>query len=455
MRLRVERRLGGASGREVLLLLAVLIAALSTYIHHPETPAPLGNLGLKYSDIVYGLFYPTFSLQKDSEEYFNSNVFTELIKGRKSCPTPYVDYHFEYPPLVAISWFFSTCVAIQLTLPEEYGPNEYFKLLSSMAVKHYSVYAVIHTLSLLALTYSASKVAESRGLSRWRVALFLIAPSTTVYLMHNWDVLASALTVASLLFFTSGRLKTSGVLLALATLSKVFPATAGLVLGAVLLARGWREKDFRGFLEFFTPFTAILTASLTTFYLLAPKGFTKMLEHHRGWYCENCLTMLLVPDIWSDTHKILSTLLVLGLLTAVTIVAIRSRGLDVVTATYLALAVPVALNYVTTPQMMLMLTPLAALALSRKVLATHLVSDSLNALIMPMFYYDLGLRSALNNFLHLNLPLEHNPYVITSPVQWVAQARNIVLVATITYLIVRYAKASPKTRSENPGGCSS
>ncbi|MEM2511816.1 MAG: hypothetical protein QXX61_01640, partial [Ignisphaera sp.] len=101
-----------------ILTLALFVSATSFYLHMPEKPALLSNPGFSYSDIVYGLYNPIFlnivssngliNNAAISEKWFNKEVALKLVRSRL-CPIPYKDYKFEYPPIVAVFWYASTC----------------------------------------------------------------------------------------------------------------------------------------------------------------------------------------------------------------------------------------------------------------------------------------------------------------------------------------------------------
>ena len=40
-------------------------------------------------------------------------------------------------------------------------------------------------------------------------------------------------------------------------------------------------------------------------YIIAPRGFLDFINHHASWYCENCLYLPIINDIWSPLHRIL------------------------------------------------------------------------------------------------------------------------------------------------------
>ena len=93
-------------------------------------------------------------------------------------------------------------------------------------------------------------------------------------------------------------------------------------------------------------------------------------------------------------------------------------------------ATPIVLNYVFTPQMMLMITPMAVLALSGPALIAYSIADAANSLIIVSFFRDL---------------VNSNPWTLEGLTQKIALLRNItllvLLIATLHKLISPVVKA--------------
>lgn len=104
-----------------VLIVLYTVFMISFLFHAPFTQSPLGLWGFKYNDVVYGVFSPRFStdLMNNKEKlvryWLRPESFEELVSGTNLCPVPYVDYKFEYPPLVGFFWFLTTCVSFSIS----------------------------------------------------------------------------------------------------------------------------------------------------------------------------------------------------------------------------------------------------------------------------------------------------------------------------------------------------
>lgn len=94
----------------------------------------------------------------------------------------------------------------------------------------------------------------------------------------------------------------------------------------------------------------------------------------------------------------------------------------------------VALNYIFTPQMILMVTPFALLVLNCLPLYAYVVADVTNSLLIIAFFEDVALRTLLSRLMPINT--EFNPWTIDSPTQWLATIRNVAILTTITYTLI-------------------
>ncbi len=426
----------------VLLVLTALAAGFfSTYIHLPSTPIPLGNWGLKYSDIVYGVFYPRFlKVGSSDDRYWYSHISPgDLIGGGRPCPAPYVDYFFEYPPVVGALWYVSTCVA--LTLSSRGSWAGYLEFISAVAELHFLVNAVVMVASTALTSLLVYRALEgSPGLKRFdRALLYLILPSVLLYTTYNWDSLCSLLALSALLVLTRResrwRFLVAGALLGLSIATKLLTASIALVILFYLVKLGLRHSSYRrGYIRLLA---GLLTAGGLPYLVLlivSPRAFIDFLTYHSTWYCENCIYSIVVQDIFSPLHRFIATGAVLTF-TVVTALAALHKGFEevperVYEAALCAVGGVVLLNYVSTPQMFLLITPLALVALNGIDLVLYIVSDTLNALIMVSFFSDASIRAALSS---LGLPIEvrYSPWTPDSPVQWLAYVRSAILIAVL------------------------
>ncbi|WP_067281852.1 glycosyltransferase family 87 protein [Streptomyces jeddahensis] len=201
----------------------------------------------------------------------------------------------------------------------------------------------------------------------WDGLLVALAPALALTATINWDLLAVALTAAAMLMWSRGRALAFGVLLGLATAAKLYPV---LLLGP-LLVLCWRAGKWRAY------GTAVLGAAGAWLVvnlpvmILATEGWSKFytFSQERG---VDFGSFWLILSQRSDSP--LSTDTVNTLATALMIVACAGIGALTLTAprrprfaqlAFLVVAAFILTNKVYSPQYVLWLIPLAALARPR------------------------------------------------------------------------------------------
>ena len=127
-----------------------------------------------------------------------------LVAGR----TPYVDVPVEYPVGIGAVMAAASAAARWWPVAERY-PAFYGLTWVEMAV------------AALALVWSTALLAGRR---RWDAAMLALAPALVVHAMTNWDLAAAALAGLAMLAWARRRPVLAGVLLGLATATKLYPA---------------------------------------------------------------------------------------------------------------------------------------------------------------------------------------------------------------------------------------
>jgi len=226
-----------------LALAAPLVVSL--ILHVPSLPPFLGNWGFKYSDIVS----VANSLERP-DRWFDHGKYLDFT-ARRGCYLPYVDYHFEYPPLVGLLWAFSTCLS---------GWDLDLRL-------------YIHA-GAIAAGYAGLLWALSKLVPKRRLWLLLASPSLYLYAVYNWDVLAASLALLGVVYVRSRPLL-AGLIHGLAFNVKWIAAGVAYHYGVTL----WGQREWCRYAV-----GAVLGAAapMATLYLLAPGGFWQMINHHAG-----------------------------------------------------------------------------------------------------------------------------------------------------------------------------
>ncbi|MFV5991787.1 glycosyltransferase family 87 protein [Streptomyces sp. NPDC056231] len=210
-------------------------------------------------------------------------------------------------------------------------------------------------------------VARTHRRRPWDGLLVALAPAFALTATINWDLLAVALTAAAMLMWSRQRTLAFGILIGLATAAKLYPV---LLLGPVFVLC-WRAGKWREF------FVATLGAAASWLVVnlpvmvFAPEGWKKFytFSHDRPldfgsfWLIISQRTGISIPV---GTVNTASTLLMLFFCVCILVLTVmaprRPRFAQLV---FLVVAAFILTNKVYSPQYVLWLIPLAALARPR------------------------------------------------------------------------------------------
>ncbi len=427
------------------LLLPVAVALTSTYLHLPNVQPLFNNFGFKYSDLTYGVFHPRFSYDLISnyneliKVWFNPNAYVGLVHGNPVCPLPYLDYVFEYPPIIALLWMISTCVGFRLSMSLGSTLIPYYVVYENALITHYLLQSLFLTTSFILSYIYLGKVLSLLGKNLKRVLIYALLPSTIIFLIYNWDVIASLLSILGFYFFLRKKYALSGLFLGISISTKLLSMGLTLWLGFELLNQVVRKKEtLDKFIKYSVAAvsTALLPYAIT--YLIAPQGLLKFIEHHASWYCENCLYMLFIHDILSPYHKILYVVLTLAVFIALIALRFRTDDYLLPSFAFISSTTPILFNYVFSPQMFLMITPFSLIALNDINLLLYVLSDIANSGIILTFFIDEAVRKYLSRYLPLTI--KYDPWTLDSPTQWLAMMRNLIMLWIVTKEMYRIGK---------------
>ncbi|MFE9120651.1 glycosyltransferase family 87 protein [Streptomyces sp. NPDC007172] len=201
----------------------------------------------------------------------------------------------------------------------------------------------------------------------WDALLVALAPAFALTATINWDLFAVALTAAAMLMWSRGRTLAFGILIGLATAAKLYPV---LILGP-LLVLCWRAGKWREFgAAALGAAGAWLVVNLPVM-MLAPEGWKKFYTFSQERAVDFGSFWLIISQ---RTGKSLDTDLVNTL--AMILMVLACAGIGVLTLTaprrprfaqlaFLVVAAFILTNKVYSPQYVLWLIPLAALARPR------------------------------------------------------------------------------------------
>ena len=169
-----------------------------------------------------------------------------LSEGR----TPYVEHPVEYP--VVIGGVMSVAASAVSVLPAERRPRHF-----------YDVTWALLTACAVVVVVTSAKLAGRRP---WDAAMFAAAPLLVLHGSTNWDLVAMALAGTGLLLWARRRPVAAGVLLGLATATKLYP----VLFLVPLLALCLRARELPAFAR--TAAALLLTPVLVSLpvYLVSP-----------------------------------------------------------------------------------------------------------------------------------------------------------------------------------------
>ncbi|MFD7897777.1 glycosyltransferase family 87 protein [Streptomyces sp. NPDC059743] len=210
-------------------------------------------------------------------------------------------------------------------------------------------------------------VARTHRRRPWDALLVALAPAFALTATINWDLLAVALTAAAMLMWSRGRTLAFGILIGLATAAKLYPV---LLLGP-LFVLCWRAGRFR---EYGTALLGTAGAWLAVnlpVMVLAPEGWKKFYTFSQERQVDFGSFWLIITQ---RTGKSLEVETVNTYAMVLMVLACGGIGLLALTAprrprfaqlAFLVVAAFILTNKVYSPQYVLWLIPLAALARPR------------------------------------------------------------------------------------------
>ncbi|MFF2849990.1 glycosyltransferase family 87 protein [Streptomyces sp. NPDC058001] len=210
-------------------------------------------------------------------------------------------------------------------------------------------------------------VARTHRRRPWDGLLVALAPAFALTATINWDLLAVALLAAAMLMWARGRAVAFGVLLGLATAAKFYPF---LLLGPVFLLC-WRAGKWRDFWRALAGAVGAWLAVNLPVMLLAPEGWAKFytFSRERGvdfgsiWLLITQRISIQITPSQANTYAMLLMFLVCGGMAVLVLTAPRRPRFAQLA--FLIIAAFILTNKVYSPQYVLWLIPLAALARPR------------------------------------------------------------------------------------------
>ena len=380
--------------------LGFLIFVFSYFIHStcPFCPG-------EYSDLN-SLFFQVF---EDSARWLGGIV--------KAVGIPYVDYRFEYPPVIGFIFYASS--AASLNISRWTGVPRETVFLNMLVL----VFILPAYLVYLKAVNDVSKVIRA---DRSRLLFAAAGFGIAYYVVYNFDIIAVAFATFSLLLLIRGNARSASALLALSVASKV--VTGVILLPSLLyLAR----RSIRSAVSYFLCFLLAMGATFGPVYVFARTGLEEMFKWHATWYCENCFYVMIANDIYNESWRLVSQALMVVIPIGV---MLATRRLDeertLVRRSLLMVPAIISVSWVYSPQMNVMIAPAYLLAGGPLAFGALAVSDLLNVLIMVFFFRPEMLCSIFRIW---ECP---GVWWRESPIQWIAFSRIVLLWVFIAVSVV-------------------
>ncbi|MEZ0394085.1 MAG: hypothetical protein ABWK00_03460 [Desulfurococcaceae archaeon] len=382
-----------------LLALAVALALASFVLHLPPE--------------AQGALFGTVLIKQPLYNDLWSRAQGYVAQGRTAL-LPYVDVNVAEPPL------YVAVLAALVDLSNAFG---------DYGARALAFNAAQAALAAAGLAIGLSALEELGGQRGGTLRKFLWA-SYVIYGAYSLEPLSLALIALSLRELARGRRFAAGLAAGLAA-SLSAPALALLAVELAAFAAEWSPAGMLGVLAGSSAYAASIPF---------PGWASSFISSLMGPNINNGLWNLLTARADAAEAYGLGGGVLMAFAFGCLVLARREAGDPGAAASIAALAIAgsIVLSPAFTPQLMVILIPLHVALFGGAETALRL-SDLLNSMIIPLWFADAQIREQLAE-LGFRIVVEQNPMSLSSPVQWIAQARNLLC------LYVLYVEAAAVSR---------
>lgn len=207
--------------------------------------------------------------------YSAAGLFYDYASHVFNGEVAYRDFTMEYPPLALVFFL----------LPRLFGPD--FSIYFTGFITEIIIFDLISVLIV-------SGIARRLQLPHWETLFIytLALLATGPVLINRYDLIPAVLVLLALYAYVLGRNKLSWFVLALATMTKVYPVVVVPVLLIDLLCRRRYRESFYGV----AVFAAVCTVVILPFAVLSPDHFFDFFGYHmlRGLQIESIYSSILL-----------------------------------------------------------------------------------------------------------------------------------------------------------------
>jgi hypothetical protein len=299
---------------------------------------------------------------------------------------PYLDYKLEYPAISAIVLYVSS-------------------LANNMYAFYVSMAAILFA-SMMGTLYLVYRLLRQRGMPVQAAAYFIVfTPAFIYYSIYSFDWIACVFMVGSIYFAFNGRIMESGVFMGLAVAARVIP-----IVILPFLVLGVKKHKQRALL---LACTGASWLAVNAYFMVTNfQGFLYPYQFQAGYSVEDSWLAVLSPY-----SKEVSVLLFGA---AMALILAKRRRFDIFQQSQLAVLAFMLTSFKFPPQYLVLLLPLFALTGTNYV--EFLVANVLNVAFTLMYFTPLFAQG--------------DPLLVTSPVQWVAYVRQLVLLVAFARLMM-------------------
>ncbi|MEM4691458.1 MAG: hypothetical protein QXT88_03815 [Desulfurococcaceae archaeon] len=367
-----------------------------------------------YSDDYRSIFVEP-CIKGFSEKWFNNDKLVKYCSSERVFPIPYRDYYYGKPLLTGILWLLTTST-----------PSLFNSSLEYRTLFFYTTFSLLVAISLVIHTLHIYKLSQLLGVPSKYSLISIISISFIIYAVYSWDSISLVFLTLFIYYTTKGLYARALFMLSLFSSMNLY----GLVLVSLILYQYlvFRDREDYGSLIGFTPL--VLTMSILL--ILSPVSFINQIMWFDNAVCNNCIFSFLTRDPYSDFNRLL--MFTLWFSTYLAIIPFKPIGLlgwggfryivlfIVFTNIFLIRLTPQQLLY------MLPYMPLLYVDRGRRALLIHYIIDLLNSAIILLWFRESYLRRELA---FLGSKQIRTPLSMDSPIQWIAQYRNITLLIHI------------------------
>jgi uncharacterized membrane protein len=176
------------------------------------------------------------------EHQYTRACYTDVValysaEGLSAGKTPYYEHPVEYPVVIG------GVMQVSARLAEVLSPGHHGDSYADSLVRGRRFYDITWFLLTACALVVVVTTARLSGRRPWDAAMFALAPGLLLHATTNWDLVAVALAGTALVAWARGRPFAAGLLLGLATATKLYPVL--FLVPLALLC--WRARKARAF----------------------------------------------------------------------------------------------------------------------------------------------------------------------------------------------------------------